>query len=113
MSAEQAVSKPYLAADSAPAILLAEISIQFDLCGREVSVCGPKPILFADNVDLGRQKILDSSINLNPGIKAIAWLFIGHEMVDLHSAFTFVKRAREGKISRPFITEGQARSQFS
>ncbi len=108
MSAEQAVSKPYLAADSAPAILLAEISIQFDLCGREVSVCGPKPILFTDNVDLGRQKILDSSINLNPGIKSIAWLFIGHEMVDLHSAFTFVKRAREGKISRPFITEGQA-----
>jgi hypothetical protein len=41
MSAEQARSKPYLAANSAPAILLAEISIQFDLCGREVSVCGP------------------------------------------------------------------------
>jgi hypothetical protein len=108
MSAEQARSKPYMAADSAPAILLAEISIQFDLCGREVSVCGPKPVLFAENVELVRKKIQDCATSLGPGIKSIAWLFIEHEMVDLHSAFAFIKRAREGKISRPFISEAQA-----
>jgi hypothetical protein len=108
MSAEQARSKPYLASDTAPAILLAEVSVQFDLCGREVSACGPKPILFASNVEQARQRLADSTDSLVPGIKSVAWLFLGHEMVDLRSASAFVKRAREGRISRPFITEAQA-----
>ena len=108
MSAEHANSKPYLASDSAPAILLAEVSVQFDLCGREVAACGPKPALFTSNVDLVRKRLLDSTDNLIPGIKSVAWLFIEHEMVDLHSATAFIKRAREGKVGRPFITEPQA-----
>jgi hypothetical protein len=108
MSAEHANSKPYLASDSAPAILLAEVSVQFDLCGREVAACGPKPALFASNVDLLRKKLQDSTDNLIPGIKSVAWLLIEHEMVDLHSATAFIKRAREGKVGRPFITEPQA-----
>jgi hypothetical protein len=108
MSADQAKSKPYLASDSAPSILLAEVSIQFDLCGREVSACGPKPILFTNNVEQVRRKLMDSTDSLIPGIKSVAWLFLGHEMVDLRSASAFIKRAREGKISRPFITEAQA-----
>jgi hypothetical protein len=108
MSAEHANSKPYLASDSAPAILLAEVSVQFDLCGREVAACGPKPALFTSNVDLVRKKLLDNTDNLIPGIKSVAWLFIEHEMVDLHSATAFIKRAREGKVGRPFITEPQA-----
>ncbi len=84
MSAEHANSKPYLASDSAPAILLAEVSVQFDLCGRKVAACGPKPALFTSNVDLVRKRLLDSTDNLVPGIKSVAWLFIEHEMVDLH-----------------------------
>ncbi len=99
---------PYLASDTAPAILLAEVSVQFDLCGREVSACGPKPILFTSNVEQARQRLADSTDSLVPGIKSVAWLFLGHEMVDLRSASAFVKRAREGRISRPFITEAQA-----
>ncbi len=54
------------------------------------------------------KKLSEDSSSLAPGIKAIAWLFIEHEAVDLHSASAFVKRAREGRISRPCITEVQA-----
>jgi hypothetical protein len=100
--------KPYLASDTAPAILLAEVSIQFDLCGKEVSACRPKPILFASNVEQVRKKLSDDTGSLAPGIKSKAWLFIGHEAVDLHSASAFIKRAREGRVSRPFFAEVQA-----
>jgi hypothetical protein len=107
MSASTAHSRPHLKAETAPTILLCSFPVIMDLCGKEIPVAGPLPVLFAEHPD---DVVSALRANLQPvsdSLKQLTWMLLSHEYVDHSTAVGFIKRSREGRFSRPFHSDLQ------
>ncbi len=107
MSASIAHARPHLKAETAPTNLLCSFPVIMDLCGKEIPVAGPLPVLFAEHPD---DVIAALRANLQPlsdSLKQLTWMLLSHKYVDHSTAVGFIKRSREGRFTRPFHSELQ------
>jgi hypothetical protein len=107
MSASTAHGRPHLKAETAPTNLLCSFPVIMDLCGKEIPVAGPLPVLFAEHPDDVIAALKASLQPLSDSLKQLTWLLLSHEYVDHSTAVGFIKRSREGRFTRPFHSELQ------
>jgi hypothetical protein len=107
MSASTAHGRPHLRAETAPAILLCSLPVAMDLCGKDISVAAPLPILFAEQPDVVVAALRADLKPLSESLKQLTWMLISYEYVDYNTAVGFIKRSREGRFTRPFHSDLQ------
>jgi hypothetical protein len=104
MTAASAKANPRMLAATAPTVLLFSIPVQMELCGEaEIPAVGPKPVLASSDPEATREAVLRNPEVFATSLQqSLAWHLLELEYVDLGAANSFCKRAREGKVKRPF-----------
>jgi hypothetical protein len=105
MTAATAQGKPNLKTETAPTVKLCSFPVSFEMCGPEFGSAGPLPALFAADPSAVMSSLRGSLEPFTASHKRLTWHLMNYEYVDLSTALGFIKRAREGKVSRPFHAE--------
>jgi hypothetical protein len=102
MTASSAISKPSLASEEAPTVLLSSHRLRVDFYGGELQAVGPVVTFFAADVGRASVSLRSQPELLRDELRRLTWLLTSHEYLDLRSAAELVQHPREGLILRPF-----------
>ncbi len=96
MTAATAQGKPNLKTETAPTVKLCSFPVSFEMCGPEFGSAGPLPAFFAADPSAVMSSLRGSLEPFTASYKRLTWHLMNYEYVDLTTALSFIKRAREG-----------------